>query len=341
MSSNTWKMFLYDLVMKFRRDFESKFTPEQRNFLATRPNKRIKDTLGLLLKEPSQIAVFDFLEPFPIAFLITHNPNFPDLEFYIYERVADPRELTKRISQENPFWLKDIVQLGFFKEIESFKGVETLTAYNYAEEHAIVFFMQLEARKNPEFIVDSLFRSIERDLYDYRMGAERERIGKSALDLKENATQISEPEIRARVLDATNKIDKALDQMKHLEKYEERLGLVENEIGGVRKLVGTKSFGEWRVLVSDVDRLKGEHVPREVFEAKISELSTRINSLSEIKTAYDKLLAQQNEFMKQQADVMKQQASFVTWIKYATILLPIAVISVPIIEIIRYFLGMH
>jgi len=340
MSPNTWKMFLHDLVMKFRRDFENEFTPEQRNCLAKRHHK-VKDMLGILLAEPTQIAVFDFLEPFPIAFLITHNPNSPDLEFYVYERVADPRELTKTIIEENPFWLKDIEQLGFFKDIESFKGMEELTSFRYVEEHAIVLFTQVEARKNPEFIVKTLFSSIKMDLRNLRMGAERERIGKSALDLKENATQISEPEIRAKVLDATNKIDKALDQMKHLEKYEERLGLVENEIGGVRKLVGTKSFGEWRVLVSDVDRLKGEHVPREVFEAKISELSNRIASLSEIKTAYDKLLAQQNEFMKQQADVMKQQASFVTWIKYATILLPIAVISVPIIEIIRYLLGMH
>lgn len=119
---------------------------------------------------------------------------------------------------------------------------------------------------------------------------------------------------------------------------------LDEEIDKVRQLVGvTKEVQDWKLLVSDVDRLKGEQVPREVFDAKVNELGTRIDSLSEIREAYDKILAQQTEFMKQQAEVMKQQSSFIKWTKYATILLPIAVISVPVIEVIsiliRHFLG--
>jgi len=75
------------------------------------------------------------------------------------------------------------------------------------------------------------------------------------------------------------------------------------------------------------------HVPREVFDAKVNELNTRINSLSDIKEAYDRVLIQQ-------AEVMKQQSSFIAWIKYATILVPIAVVVAPIIEVlIRHFLN--
>ena len=120
-----------------------------------------------------------------------------------------------------------------------------------------------------------------------------------------------------------------------MSKLWEEIRRLDGEINKVRQLVGvTKEIQDWKLLVSDVDRLKGEHVPREVFDAKVNELGTRIDSLSEIREAYDKVLAQQNEFMKQQAEVMRQQSSFIKWIKYATILLPIAVISVPIIEII-------
>ena len=69
-------------------------------------------------------------------------------------------------------------------------------------------------------------------------------------------------------------------------------------------------------------------------------INTRIDALRDIKEAYDKLLSQQNAFMDQQAEVMKQQTSFINWIKYATIIVPIAVVSVPIIEILlRHFIG--
>jgi len=132
-------------------------------------------------------------------------------------------------------------------------------------------------------------------------------------------------------LDTAKKIDGALQEIRR----------IDGEIGKVRQLIGvSKEYQDWKLLVSDVDRLKGEHVSKEVFKAKLDELDTRINSLAEIREAYDKILAQQNTFMKQQADVMKQQSSFITWIKYATILVPIAVVSVPIIEILLHnFLG--
>jgi len=124
---------------------------------------------------------------------------------------------------------------------------------------------------------------------------------------------------------------------KELDEALEGIRRIDEKINRVRKLVRfSQEYQDWKVLVSDVHRLKGEHVPREVFDAKVDELATRIDSLCVIREAYDKVLAQQTK-------VIEQQSSFIKWIKYATILLPIAVISVPVIEIIsimiRHSLG--
>jgi len=162
---------------------------------------------------------------------------------------------------------------------------------------------------------------------------EREKIEETVGDIRRDVEAIPEKvELRNKIIEATGRLE---EQIKKLDKkYEE-------EISGFRKIVGTtKEFQDFRVFTTDVTDLKKSHVPREVFDAKVSELHTRINSLSEMKTEYDKLLSQQNEFMKQQAEVMKQQSSFVTWIKYSTILVPVAVVSAPIIyALLRRFLG--
>jgi len=71
-------------------------------------------------------------------------------------------------------------------------------------------------------------------------------------------------------------------------------------------LVGTKTFGEWKALLAEIDKI-----------------NVRIDALSNIINAYDK--------------VLNQQSSFITWIKYATILVPIAVVSVPIIELLLHY----
>ena len=109
---------------------------------------------------------------------------------------------------------------------------------------------------------------------------------------------------------------------------------LDKEIDKVRQLVGvTKEIQDWKLLVSDVHRLKGEHVPREVFESRIGELSTKIEAFEKIEKAYERLA-------DQQARVLEQQSSFLKWIKYSTILVPIAVALIPVIEIlIRHFLG--
>ena len=148
--------------------------------------------------------------------------------------------------------------------------------------------------------------------------------------------QIKQENIRSDLMNQADSIERFVHSYsKRLKEQEMLTTAIKEDVDGVRQLIGVSTeYQDWKLLVSDVYRLKGEHVPKEVFDAKVGELSSRINSLSEIREAYDKILAHQTEFMKQQAEVMRQQSSFIKWIKYATILLPVAVISVPIIEII-------
>lgn len=69
------------------------------------------------------------------------------------------------------------------------------------------------------------------------------------------------------------------------------------------------------------------------------EIEMRFSLLEKLEKAYMDVLNQQREFMKQQSDVMKQQASVVQWIKYASFLLPVAAVSISVIQIIAGFLG--
>ncbi|PVX26799.1 MAG: hypothetical protein CW691_00355 [Candidatus Bathyarchaeum sp.] len=138
----------------------------------------------------------------------------------------------------------------------------------------------------------------------------------SAERLKKDVTLVAENDVRARLEITSNKIDAAVRKLQTIDEHEEKLCALKSDLDGVHRLIGRETYGEWKVLINEIDKNKD-----------------RINSLSNIKEAYDKVLAQQSE-------VMKQQSSFINWIKYATILVPIAAVSVPILEILlRQFLG--
>lgn len=266
------------MVTQFRQDFDRRITLEQRTLLTTK--HELEDLLGLVLAEPTQIAVFDFVEPFPVGFLIVHNPNFRDLDFYVYERVANPQDLRKLFTQEKPFWLADFKQLGFFKELD--REPIWSSSYTYHKERALLWFTEKEARKEPRFIVNALLNEIDNDVIRERIVEERRRIGESSQDLKLSASKIPEPGIRAKVLDATKTIDEALGRMKLLEKdYEKRFGSIEDEIGGVRRLIGaTKEYQDFRVLTSAVDEIKKDHVNKPLFDETIRRVDERIDGLS-------------------------------------------------------------
>jgi len=325
----SWEKYLTTVIQTFREYYDTLSVEEQS-----------VAQLNYTFAEPSQIEFFS-LENDGQMMIVTLNSNRPD-DLVVHENVKMPFDLTlkanlkKYLTKEQieryekkgvPFrgWIAidEKTSVYFFKNFQ--------TQYPSAETYAKLHFKDLRR------LIRNRLKSRER-FNEYK--AIEEDIG----TIKSASKKIEDGKLRERMLNTASKIDNSISTIKKIERYEQRLDKFETEIGGVRKMIGTaKEFQDFRIFSTDVDELKKSHVHKEVFDSKIKELSTRIDSLSEIREAYDKVLSQQNEFMKQQAKVMEQQSSVIKWIKYATILLPIAVISVPIIEIIsiliRHSLG--
>ena len=166
---------------------------------------------------------------------------------------------------------------------------------------------------------------------------QRKKIENTVNNLKRDIEAIPENiGLKRQIMETATKLDV---EIKELHKR------VDDEVNAFREIVGkSEKLLDWKMFSGDVEFLKKTHINKETFNSEIKRLEDKINaridSIHDIKEAYDKVLSQQNNFMKQQADVMKQQSNFINWIKYATILVPIAVVSVPIIEIVlRHFLG--
>jgi len=299
MSSMPWEEYLVKMVTTFRKEFEKLGSREQRII-------KQSEFYRLPLK-PCQIEVLDFGKL--VIWLLIHDDIFPDMMFKVHRDVKslDESEFINKYNYK------------FFIHPDQTSGE------NLLHEHLIICTSLSIAgfdRKMPPEYMAEWFLLIAKGA----LKTEQFNVIEHTTDrLKKSIAKIPDEDIKNELLVYMEKVDGALIETKRLD----------DEINKVRQLLGvTKEIQDWKLLISDVGKLKEEHVPREVFNTKVNELNTRINSLSEIKAAYDKILAQQTEFMKQQAEVMKQQSSFVKWIKYATILLPIAVISVPIIELI-------
>jgi len=309
MSSISWEAYLTETITNFRKEFEKFSIEDQKRIM----QKEFDD----LPFEPCQIEVLDFGANQNIIFFLIHDKKLPDMMFKIHKEAKNIEE-----SEFKKKYKFAMLQFPTFDESGWKKIFPTYRFFIYTKAS-----LNFNPMMSPLELVRYFMNEARRVLKDEQVDV----IKRSTDGLKKSISKVPESDIRRELLASTNKIDKSLLEIRRLDE----------EIGKVRQLVGaTKEIQDWRALISDVDRLKGEHVSREVFDAKVNELHTRIDSLTEIKEAYDKVLEQQNEFMKQQAEVMKQQSSFVTWIKYATILVPIAVVLVPIIDaLIRHFLG--
>jgi type I site-specific restriction endonuclease len=306
----SWEEYLTEAVTLFRKEFE-KLSPEKQD----RIREKYFDNLPL---KPCQIEVLEFEGEKGVVCLIAHDSRFPDMMFKTQKDVKsfEVSEFIKKYKYSHPLLSDDVIEQLLLPD-----SLHIITK-NTAK-------ITLGARQDfsPQDLAEAFLSSAKEVLKTEQVDV----IKRSTEGLKESIAKISEKDVRDELLVTTEKIDGALQEIRR----------IDEEIGKVRQLVGvSQEYQDWRLLVSDVHRLKGEHVSKEVFKAKLDELDTRINSLAEIRGAYDKILAQQNTFMKQQSEVMKQQSSFITWIKYATILVPIALVSVPIIEILlRHFLG--
>ena len=305
----SWEKYLANMVDSFREHYD-KLTAEEKS----------EAQLNLTFAKPCQIEVFSFRSPRVDMLLISLNPTRPDKEFNITENITNTKAFILKRAEDDAIFTKHRAK--FIEITKRERKNLGFRSWSSLEKNLSVYIFGnfRRAYAEPKSYAEARFNMVKREIEKRMSSKERfskyDDINTEINGLKKQLEKISNPQIRNNTLASTQEISTILDEVKKIEEYGERIDKIEQDIGGMRKLVGTETYGEWKVLLSEIDKV-----------------NTRIDSLSDIRDAYDKVLAQQSA-------VMKQQSSFVTWIKYATILVPIAVISVPIIEILlRHFLS--
>jgi len=313
MSSLPWKQYLSIFIDEIRKAYETEFANFEVDPKAFKENKSF--VKQFTFPEPCQITLLEFASNSLIFWIVSFEENKPDKAFKIIEGIKeDPDEFLKNYREYEQYANLIAVAAASPDAMHYVSISETFDVAVTEDGMAYVFYSDLRKTIHPRDLALKMFYERRTDVLRI---VQRSRIEKIASEMRDEAKELG--------LHGVEKtLENTLDKLKIIDEHEQKLITMEDELTGVRKLVGTRTFGEWKVLLAEIDKV-----------------NTRIDALSNIKDAYDKVLAQQNDFMKQQADVMKQQASFVTWIKYSAILMPIAVISVPIIEIIRIFLGIR
>lgn len=305
-----WKEYVKATIQSFREQFNA-IEPELKGHIR-------EYEYDATLLEPCQVEVSDRGHPYAVIWLVTHDQQRKDMEITVHNNIKEPKTYVKKYLASNKY-LKHFPQtevepLLFFSNGEGYVHLFS-TDFWFAPEN-------IGEKDSPEHALLIVHFLLEISRAAVRR-MQHTILEETAKTLKKDVASVPEENLRSRLQETSRKIDEAVQQIKLIEEHEQKLKSMKDDLIGVRRLVGTKGFGEWKVLLTEIDKM-----------------NTRIDALSDVKNAYNKVLAQQNVFMKQQAEVMKQQSSFVTWIKYATILVPIAVICVPIIEILlRHFLG--
>ena len=247
MSSISWKDFLSEFVTTFREEFK-KFDLKEQELI----RERGFDELPL---EPCQIELLDYGVRKAVVILLIHDRTLPDMIFRIHKDVKS-LEVSEFTSKYGLSLLLE-TRAEKIEELFSMSGESTILI---TKGNA---FFHVGERLTATELVTSLISQAKGLLRTEQVDV----IKRSADGLKESISKIPEKGIRDELLATTRKIDASLQEIRRLDE----------DIGKVRKLVGvTKEIQDWKLLVSDIDRLKGEHVSKQVFDAKIERLDEKI-----------------------------------------------------------------
>lgn len=298
-----------------------------------------EDLYSIRLNKPVQVVVITFTKSNNVFFIFANSGKFPDMKTIGY-----PNMVFKK------FWDNDEIEeilLDLFgqkgvdiirRELKPFSFSVSPTVSSMAWNESTLFVHLGNDPRTTKFsIAEDFFSDVEFEIRNIEREDQSKKIETTVDTLKRDVEAIPEKfEFKTQILETTARLDVEIKELHRR---------VDEEIGAFREIVGkSEKFQDWKMFSGDMKFLKKTHVTKETFRSEIKRLedtiNARIDSIGDIKEAYDKVLSQQSKFMEQQAEVMKQQSSFISWIKYATIVVPVAVVSVPIIEIVlRYFLG--
>jgi hypothetical protein len=346
MNGSSWEDFIRSNILHFRTEYE---TLSQKMKELPKGNELLYVSS---LNKPCQVVMIEFEKPYPTYFVVLHDKEHDDMQTAVLKNV-DLADFSEKMLEENEL-LKTLgateirnLTSTIKKEMKSYVNTKFswMRGNTARKDFSLYDFTGKDTKFKPTSLSLSEFamQICRINLNEALRSENKQEIGKIVGDLKKDAETIQVDELRTKIVEKTERLE---DKIEKLDKK------LNEEVNGVRRIIGSaKEFQDFRVFTTDITDSKKSHIPREIFNVEINRLddridkglevlNSRVSALSDIKEAYDTVLAQQNEFMKQQAEVMKQQSNFVTWIKYATVLVPIAVVLVPVIDLLlRHFLN--
>jgi len=250
----SWEEYIKNNILEFRRVV----------------GKYAKESVYSLSK-PSQVVAVDFNGPFPKCLIILHSEQYPDMEVFTFENET-PEDYFSKISKEKPKWL-ELLGIGGIEAIhEDVKAMPHLAWVGDWSVQIVGESFLILKRSDPRSEDFFLFRIAQLFIKrEFELKKRRKQIEESMGTIKKEAEAIPTEELRTKIVKATERLEKQIEPL--YEKYKK----LESDVVGVRKLVGTKGFGEWRALTSDVEYLRTTHITRETLDAHIKRLDEKID----------------------------------------------------------------
>ena len=240
--------YLKIAVLKFREHFNE-----------MDENKKSLAQLNLTLSKPCQIHFFS----------LENSGQFMLVTFYQYK--SDQIEVQETITQEPVSFLAEKLAkfergLSVIQAILDKGRITSRSGWAALDDNASVYYFKDIKAMYPtpeEFsnhIIESVNHNIKRKMSFQKRNNEYNAIEEEVSTIKKDVRQIEDANLRTKMLESAKKIDHAILTVKTVEAHEQRLGNIEQEIGGVRKLIGiSKEYQEFRILATDVDDLKKSH----------------------------------------------------------------------------------
>jgi hypothetical protein len=250
MSSIDWKEYVIEVIKNFRKRYEDLADVEVKKIVK---EKFYENTL----LEPCQVEVL--ASSGEVDCFVAHDRNVDDMEITIREVPVDTRYTESEFLKKYSYvFLGDGSLFGILPN-------------RWVVFHTKNEFHPLEGRPKPSSVIDLLLGWLLEKANEKVKSERVTSLEKSASGLEASISKLPESEARSRLDKQAKEIGKALEDIKRVDK----------ELLDVRKIMGaSKEYQDWRVLVSDVDRLKGEHLPKGEFEKEIDRLDERIDALN-------------------------------------------------------------
>jgi len=248
MGSIDWEEYLTEAVKVFRHGLETLISITGQKLLR-------ENSFDRLPFEPFQIEVLEFRTRGSTVLLLAHDKNLPDMSLNIRKNIenVNESEFAKKYGYSQD-WLLLAQGATLHSKTGNLLTVLSKMGINILERPE-------SSRQLGEFFLKEAYGTLKE--------AQVNTIEQNTDGLRKSIAKIPEEDIREELLTTTTKINGALQEIRR----------VDEEIGKVRRFIGiTKEVQDWRLLVSDVDRLKGEHVPKGEFDAHIKRLDEKIDT---------------------------------------------------------------